>query len=40
VIPDEVVPLTRAALLEGRDPQMEAALAWIRREREVGRRTP
>jgi carboxyl-terminal processing protease len=40
VIPDDVVPLTRAALLEGRDPQMEAALAWIRREREAGGRTP
>lgn len=29
VIPDEVVPLTRAALLAGRDPQLDAALRWI-----------
>jgi carboxyl-terminal processing protease len=29
VIPDEEVVLTRAHLLEGRDPVMEAALAWM-----------
>jgi carboxyl-terminal processing protease len=29
VIPDEVVPLTREALAAGRDPALEAALAWI-----------
>ena len=29
VIPDEPVTLTRAALLEGRDPTLERALAWI-----------
>ncbi len=29
VVPDEVVPLERAALLAGEDPQLEAALAWI-----------
>jgi carboxyl-terminal processing protease len=29
VVPDEVVPLTRDALLAGRDPQMDAALRWI-----------
>jgi carboxyl-terminal processing protease len=29
VIPDEIVPLERAHLLEGRDRVMEAALAWI-----------
>ncbi len=29
VVPDEVVPLTREDLLAGRDPQLEAALAWI-----------
>lgn len=40
VIPDDDVPLTRAALLDGRDPQMEAALAWIRREWDAGKRTP
>ena len=40
VIPDDDVPLTRAALLEGRDPQMEAALEWIRRAATEGRRTP
>lgn len=30
VVPDVEVPLTRAALLEGRDPAVEAAVAWIR----------
>jgi carboxyl-terminal processing protease len=30
VVPDEEVPLTRAALLAGRDPALEAAQAWIR----------
>jgi carboxyl-terminal processing protease len=29
VIPDEVVPLQRADLLDGRDRTLEAALAWI-----------
>ena len=29
VVPDEPVVLTRAALLEGRDPVLERALAWI-----------
>ena len=29
VVPDEPVAVTRAALLEGRDPAMEQALAWI-----------
>ncbi|HKG91261.1 MAG TPA: S41 family peptidase [Gemmatimonadaceae bacterium] len=29
VIPDEVVPLTRKALLEGHDPALEAAVRWI-----------
>ncbi len=29
VVPDEGVPLTREDLLTGRDPQLEAALAWI-----------
>jgi carboxyl-terminal processing protease len=29
VIPDEPVALTRAALLDGRDPALERALAWI-----------
>jgi len=28
VVPDEVIPLRRAALLEGRDEVLEAALAW------------
>jgi carboxyl-terminal processing protease len=30
VIPDVETPLTRAALLEGRDPAVEAAVRWIR----------
>lgn len=29
VLPDEPVPLTRAALLAGRDPALEAALDWL-----------
>ena len=29
VVPDEPVAVTRAALLEGRDPTLERALAWI-----------
>lgn len=29
VVPDEAVPMTRAALLEGRDPPLAAALEWI-----------
>ena len=29
VVPDMVVPLTRAALRAGRDPALEAALAWL-----------
>jgi carboxyl-terminal processing protease len=32
VTPDEVVPLTAAALEAGRDPALEAALAWIESE--------
>jgi carboxyl-terminal processing protease len=32
VVPDEPTPLTRAALLEGRDPALDAALAWIARQ--------
>jgi carboxyl-terminal processing protease len=32
VVPDELVPLTRAALLEGRDPALEAAIDWIRNQ--------
>jgi carboxyl-terminal processing protease len=31
VVPDEIVPLTRESLLAGRDPVLEAALAWIGR---------
>jgi carboxyl-terminal processing protease len=33
VQPDEVVPLDRRALLEGRDPTLEAAVRWIRSQR-------
>lgn len=29
VVPDETVPLTREDLLDGRDPQLEAALRWL-----------
>ncbi|HUU98930.1 MAG TPA: S41 family peptidase [Phycisphaerae bacterium] len=32
VIPDIEVHLTRAALLQGRDPALEAAIAWIRNQ--------
>lgn len=34
VTPDQVVPLTRAALLQGRDPVIDAAIAWIDTESE------
>jgi carboxyl-terminal processing protease len=37
VIPDEMVPLTRADLLAGKDAPLEAALAWIDRQHESGR---
>jgi carboxyl-terminal processing protease len=30
VVPDEITPLTRAALLEDRDPALDAAVRWIR----------
>ena len=33
VIPDELVELERQSLLEGRDPVLEAALAWVLREK-------
>jgi carboxyl-terminal processing protease len=33
VIPDEIVPVARAELLAGRDPTLDAALAWIDRGR-------
>jgi C-terminal processing protease CtpA/Prc len=33
VTPDVPVPLSRAALLEGRDPVLEAAIEWIRAPR-------
>jgi carboxyl-terminal processing protease len=33
VLPDVEAPPTRKALLEGRDPALEAALAWIRRQK-------
>jgi carboxyl-terminal processing protease len=32
VVPDEEVPLTREGLLRGKDPVVEAALAWIRKQ--------
>ncbi len=32
VVPDEQVPLTRDALLQGRDPAMDAALSWIQQQ--------
>ncbi len=32
VTPDRVVPLTRSALLAGRDPALEAAMVWVLRE--------
>jgi carboxyl-terminal processing protease len=44
VIPDEPVALTRAALLDGRDPALERALAWIDSARgtshKIGRNLP
>jgi carboxyl-terminal processing protease len=33
VIPDVEVPLTRAVLLEGRDPVLEAAIEWIKTQK-------
>jgi carboxyl-terminal processing protease len=36
VVPDEIVPLNREALLSGRDLTLEAALAWIDRARASG----
>ena len=33
VVPDEPTPLTRDALLAGRDPALDAALGWIARQR-------
>ncbi|MGH9593955.1 MAG: S41 family peptidase, partial [Bryobacteraceae bacterium] len=33
VAPDEEVKLTRAALLAGHDPVLDAALAWIKKQR-------
>ncbi len=33
VVPDVETPLTRALLLEGRDPALEAAVSWIRASR-------
>ena len=38
VIPDEIVPLTRAALLGGRDPVLEAALRWVDTQPSVARK--
>ncbi len=38
VIPDEIVPLTRAALLGGRDPVLEAALRWVDTQPPVARK--
>ena len=35
VIPDVEVPLSRDALLQGRDPVVEAALDWIRKKKEM-----
>ena len=32
VVPDEATPPTRSALLEGRDPALDAAVAWIKKE--------
>ena len=41
VIPDEIQPLDRQELLEGRDRPLEAALAWIDRARtSAGRQHP
>jgi carboxyl-terminal processing protease len=33
VVPDVDVPVTRAALLEGRDPAIDAAVSWIRSQK-------
>lgn len=33
VVPDEVVPLDRASLLAGHDPQLDAAVRWLRAQR-------
>jgi carboxyl-terminal processing protease len=38
VIPDQVVPLTRQALLSGRDPVLDAALAWVDAQPPVARK--
>ena len=32
VVPDEIVPLDRSDLLAGRDPTLDAALAWVDRQ--------
>jgi carboxyl-terminal processing protease len=38
VVPDVAAPLTRAALLAGRDPAMDAALKWIDEQKGTGSR--
>ena len=38
VVPDVAAPLTRAALLAGRDPALEAALEWIDERKRAGSR--
>jgi carboxyl-terminal processing protease len=38
VVPDVAAPLTRAALLAGRDPALEAALKWIDEQKGAGSR--
>lgn len=40
VVPDEIVPLAIDALRAGRDPDLDAALAWIDREASAGGRLP
>ncbi len=40
VIPDVTLPLTRAALLAGKDPALDAALAWIRSLDQTGSAVP
>jgi carboxyl-terminal processing protease len=40
VTPDETAPLTRAALLAGHDPALDAALNWIREAPSKGTDTP
>jgi carboxyl-terminal processing protease len=40
VVPDEIVPLAIDALRSGRDPDLDAALAWIDREASAGGRLP